>query len=58
MPLLVATLAAIVVREPFTAPKKVGFGLILIGVLGIVWGTGGNDRRAAETSTGRAEKSG
>lgn len=41
MPLLVAILAAVVLHEPFTAAKKAGFGLILIGVLGIVWGTGG-----------------
>jgi drug/metabolite transporter (DMT)-like permease len=35
MPLMVAILAAIVLAEPFTNAKKVGFGLILPGVFGI-----------------------
>jgi drug/metabolite transporter (DMT)-like permease len=41
MPLLVAILAAVVLGEAFTAPKRIGFVLILVGVLGIVWGAGG-----------------
>src|SRR4051794_26249319 len=41
MPLMVALLAAKVLREPFTKTKKSGFTLILPGVLGIAWGSGG-----------------
>ena len=41
MPLMVALLAAALLREQFTRVKKVGFALILPGVLGIAWGSGG-----------------
>jgi drug/metabolite transporter (DMT)-like permease len=41
MPLMVAILAAIVLAEPFTNAKKIGFALILPGVFGIAWGGGG-----------------
>jgi drug/metabolite transporter (DMT)-like permease len=40
MPLAVAIAAAAILREPFTDAKKHGFVLILLGVLGIAWGTG------------------
>ena len=42
MPLMVAMLAAVVLREAFTSPKKIGFALILTSVLAIVWGAGGS----------------
>jgi drug/metabolite transporter (DMT)-like permease len=29
-------------KEPFTPQKRVGFALIVTGVVGIVWGTGGS----------------
>jgi drug/metabolite transporter (DMT)-like permease len=41
MPLMVALLAAVILREPFTAKKKLGFAMILPGVLAIVWDAGG-----------------
>jgi len=41
MPLMVALLAAGLLREAFTPAKKVGFGFILAGVIGIAWGSGG-----------------
>jgi drug/metabolite transporter (DMT)-like permease len=41
MPLMVAVLAAIVLQETFTLVKGVGFALILVGVVGIMWGAGG-----------------
>jgi drug/metabolite transporter (DMT)-like permease len=41
MPLMVAVLAAVVLKEPFTPQKKAGFALIGAGVVGIVWGSGG-----------------
>lgn len=41
MPLMVALLAAVILKEPFTPLKRVGFALIVTGVVGIVWGTGG-----------------
>ena len=41
-PLIVAILAAVILREAFTSSKRIGCTLILIGVIGIVWGTGGN----------------
>ena len=41
MPLLVALLAAALLKEMFTTAKKAGFALILPGVLLIAWGTGG-----------------
>ncbi len=39
MPLMVAILAAAILREPFTAAKTIGFALILPGVFVIAWGT-------------------
>ena len=41
VPLMVAMLAAVMLKEPFTAQKRAGFALIVTGVIGIVWGTGG-----------------
>lgn len=41
MPLMVALLAALLLREEFTPSKKIGFALILPGVLAIAWGSGG-----------------
>ena len=41
MPLMVAISAAGILKEPFTARKKLGFALILPGVLAIVWSSGG-----------------
>src|SRR5882757_4345645 len=41
MPLAVALLAAVILHEPFTAEKKIGFVLILSGVFGIAWGASG-----------------
>jgi drug/metabolite transporter (DMT)-like permease len=41
MPLMVAILAAAILKEPFTPPKTVGLALIVIGAIGIVWVTGG-----------------
>ncbi len=41
MPLLVALLAAVVLREAFGVQKRLGFALVLIGVIGIVWSAGG-----------------
>jgi len=40
MPLMVALLAATLLREEFTSTKKLGFAFILPGVLVIVWGSG------------------
>src|SRR4051812_4769112 len=40
MPLAVALLAAVILREPFTKTKKIGFVLILSGVFGIAWHAG------------------
>lgn len=37
MPLMVAVLAAAVLKEAFTPQKRVGFALIATGVVGIVW---------------------
>ncbi len=37
MPLMVAILAAFILREAFTSTKIIGFGLILPGVFGIAW---------------------
>ena len=42
MPLMVAILAAVILKEPFTRQRKVGFALIGTGVVGIVWGAGGS----------------
>ena len=41
MPLMVALLAAVILKEPFTARKKLGFALILPGVLAIASASGG-----------------
>ena len=41
MPLMVAILASIVLREPFNIRKRIGFVLIVLGAVGIVWGRGG-----------------
>jgi drug/metabolite transporter (DMT)-like permease len=41
MPLMVALLAAAILKEPCTRTKKIGFALILPGVLAIAWGPGG-----------------
>jgi drug/metabolite transporter (DMT)-like permease len=41
MPLIVAIMAAVILREAFTATKKLGFALILPGVFGIAWVTDG-----------------
>jgi drug/metabolite transporter (DMT)-like permease len=41
MPLMVALLAAVILREEFTLAKKIGFALILPGVMAIAWGAGG-----------------
>jgi drug/metabolite transporter (DMT)-like permease len=40
MPLMVALLAAALLREQFTLTKKLGFAFILGGVLAVVWGSG------------------
>ena len=49
MPLMVALLAAVLLREPFTAAKKIGFVLILFGVFGIAWGAGGDAIESRQT---------
>jgi drug/metabolite transporter (DMT)-like permease len=41
MPLMVALLAAPVLHEALTSAKRIGFALILAGVIAIVWGAGG-----------------
>lgn len=41
MPLLVALLAAVILRERLTTVKKIGLALILPGVVVIVWASGG-----------------
>jgi drug/metabolite transporter (DMT)-like permease len=41
MPLMVAVLAPVILKEAFTRQKKAGFVLIATGVVGIVWGSGG-----------------
>ncbi len=48
MPLMVAVLAAVLLREEFTAAKWIGFALILPGVFAIAWdaGGGGDSRQA------------
>jgi drug/metabolite transporter (DMT)-like permease len=40
-PLMVAILAAVILGEAFTAKKKIGCTLIVIGVIGVAWGAGG-----------------
>src|SRR5437762_6465965 len=41
MPLMVALLAAAILGEPFSAIKRLGFALILPGVVAIAWDSGG-----------------
>jgi drug/metabolite transporter (DMT)-like permease len=41
MPLMVAILAAMVLKEPFNVRKRIGCVLIVLGAVGIVWGSGG-----------------
>ena len=41
MPLMVAILAAAILKEAFTSQKTVGLALIVLGALGVVWITGG-----------------
>jgi drug/metabolite transporter (DMT)-like permease len=41
MPLMVAVLAAIILKEAFTPQKNVGLVLIVLGALMIVWASGG-----------------
>jgi drug/metabolite transporter (DMT)-like permease len=41
MPLMVAILAAVVLKEALARQKRAGFALIVTGAVGIVWGTGG-----------------
>ncbi len=41
MPLLVALLAAVLLKEEFTTAKKIGFALMIPGVFVIAWGSGG-----------------
>ena len=41
IPVYVAILAAVVLGEAFTVAKRIGLALIVVGVLGIVWGAGG-----------------
>jgi drug/metabolite transporter (DMT)-like permease len=41
MPLMVAVLAAAILKEAFTLQKTVGLALIVMGTVGIVWITGG-----------------
>ena len=49
MPLLVALLAAALLHESFTAAKRIGFVLILLGVFGIAWGAGGSAIESSQT---------
>lgn len=42
MPLMVAILAAAILKEAFTLRKWVGLALIVVGAGGIVWGAGGS----------------
>jgi drug/metabolite transporter (DMT)-like permease len=41
MPLMVAVLAAAILKEAFTSQKTAGLVLIIAGVIGTVWGAGG-----------------
>jgi drug/metabolite transporter (DMT)-like permease len=41
MPLMVALLAAVILKETLTSQKTVGLALIVLGAIGIVWITGG-----------------
>jgi drug/metabolite transporter (DMT)-like permease len=49
MPLMVGLLAAVVLHEPFTVAKKIGFVLILFGVFGIAWRAGGEAMESRQT---------
>ena len=40
-PLMIAVLAATILREAFTSQKRIGCTLIVVGVICIVWGAGG-----------------
>jgi drug/metabolite transporter (DMT)-like permease len=40
-PLMVAILAAVILREAFTFQKRIGCTLIVVGAIGIVWDAGG-----------------
>ena len=40
-PLIVAILAAVILKEAFTPQKRIGCALIVVGAVGIVWGAGG-----------------
>lgn len=40
-PLMVAILSAVLLKEAFTRPKKIGCGLIVAGAIAIMWGSGG-----------------
>jgi drug/metabolite transporter (DMT)-like permease len=40
MPLMTAMLAALILKEVFTLQRRVGFALILSGIVCIVWGSG------------------
>jgi drug/metabolite transporter (DMT)-like permease len=41
MPLMVAILASMVLKEPFNIRKRIGFVPIVLGAMGIGWGKGG-----------------
>ena len=41
IPLYVAILAAVALGETFTVARRIGLALVVIGVLGIIWGAGG-----------------
>jgi drug/metabolite transporter (DMT)-like permease len=41
MPLMVAVLAAVILKETFTRQKSIGLVLIVLGAIMIVWATGG-----------------
>jgi drug/metabolite transporter (DMT)-like permease len=38
---MVAILALVILKEAFTSQKRIGCALIVVGVIGIVWGAGG-----------------
>jgi drug/metabolite transporter (DMT)-like permease len=40
-PLMVAILAAVILKEAFTSQKRIGCTLIVVGAVSIVWGAGG-----------------
>ena len=41
MPLMVAILAATILKEPLSARKWAGLATIVVGAVGIIWGRGG-----------------